>query len=314
MDCLVLGGGGFIGSHVVDHLARAGHRVRLLDLRPNPHADPPAGVECIWADWTDAPALDRALTGVKAVVHLIGTTWPGRGDGNWAADVRGELAASIRLFQACADNGVRRVVFLSSGGTVYGIPSRIPINEDHPTRPICAYGGLKLAIEHYLHLSHHVSGLEYVILRGANVYGERHDLNRSQGAVNVFLRRLARNEPIELWGDGRVIRDYLYVGDLVRAIGLALTTPLQAGVFNVGSGQGVALTDLLAACAVETGLTPQIQVRPGRGCDVPANVLAIDRIRAELGWRPEVTLADGLARTWRWTKSALAEQAQPGRD
>lgn len=301
MRCLILGGAGFIGSHVVERLAGCGHRLRLLDLRPNPHAAPPAGVECLWADWNDGGALDHALSGMEAVVHLIGATWPGHDDQEAA---HGETAAAFRMLEGCVARGVRRVVFLSSGGTVYGIPRRTPIDEEHPQQPICAYGIAKLAVERQLRLFHRSRGLEYVILRGANVYGERHDLARPQGAVNVFLRHMARGEPIEIWGDGEAVRDYLHVSDLAEAFRLALAAPLGAGVFNVGSGKGVSLNGLIAACRAETGLDPRVHYLPERACDVPVNILAIDKIRSELGWSPRVGLAEGIARTWRWTRSS----------
>ena len=305
MRCLIAGGGGFIGSHVVEHLLKKGHELRVLDIRPNPYAILPSGVEWRQTDVNNQRTLRSALTGMDAVVHLMGTTWPGSDLQGIEGDIQSELMTSVRLFESCVKNGVQRIIFLSSGGTVYGVPDTTPIDENHPVRPICSYGVLKLAVEHYLHLFHHAYGLEYVILRGANIYGEGHHLNRLQGAVNIFLQQMALKAPIDIWGDGKVVRDYLYVGDMARAIGLALTSPLKAAVMNVGSGKGISLIELIEACNTETGMAANIRFLPGRDCDVPVNVLSIDKINNLLGWRPGIALSEGILRTWQWTRSIV---------
>lgn len=314
MRCLVLGGAGFIGSHVVARLVAAGHAVRVVDLHPNPYTPPPPGVECLWSDWNDPACLEQALTGIDVVVHLIGTLWPGKEVPGACGQVNDELQPTLRLLEGCVAKGVRRIVFLSSGGTVYGLPHHTPIDESHALRPICTYGVAKLTIEHVIHLYHHKYGLEYVILRGANIYGEHHSLNRPQGAVNVFLKKLALGEEIEIWGDGTVVRDFLYVGDMARAVRLAVEAPIPAEVLNVGSGKGVSVNELLAIVGDATGSSPTVRYLAGRGCDVPANILAIDRIRAVTGWLPEVGLRDGVARTWRWTSNATGGQGRGEND
>lgn len=304
MRCLVLGGAGFIGSHVIDRLTQAGHEVRLLDRRPNPYWSPPAGVECFWADWGDPRAIDRALARVDVVVHLISTTVPATAGRDLAAELRADLEPTLGLLDA-ARGRVRRVVFASSGGTVYGRAERLPIPEDHPTWPLSAHGVVKLTIEKYLHLYHHQSGLEYIILRSANPYGERQDPRRPQGAVGVFLGRLARDEAIEIAGDGSVVRDYFHVGDLAEAYRLAVETPLAAETFNVGSGQGLSLLELLEVVRRITKHTPSVVHRPARPQDVPANVLDTARLQSRLGWSPTVSLEDGLARTWAWIREQV---------
>jgi len=301
--CLVLGGAGFIGSHVVEGLIHRGHVVRLLDLRPNPHWSPPDEVKCIWADWNDADQLECALANIDVVIHLIGTTLPTTSNLDMVADVRGNLISTLRLLHACHQHGVRKIVFSSSGGTIYGIPQQIPIPEDHPTHPITSYGIVKLTIEHYLHLCHRLYGLGYIVLRSANPYGERQNPQGSQGAVSVFLGRLARSEPVEIWGDGRIVRDYFYVDDLARAFLAAVESEIDHGTFNVGSGQGLSLLELLSKIQSVTGLSPRIIHRPARPADVPINVLDTRRIRSHLNWQPQVALSDGLQRTWEWIRS-----------
>lgn len=300
LTCLVLGGAGFIGSHIVETLHTHGHTVRLLDMHPNPWWTPPPGTLCHWGNWNDPALLQTALAGCQVVIHLISTSLPATSNQDIPADAQANLVATLHLLEACRANGVRKVVFASSGGTVYGVPRFTPLTEDHPTQPINAYGIVKLTIEHYLRLYHHLYGLGYVVLRGANPYGARQNPRHSQGAVGVFLGRLAQGEPITIWGDGRVVRDYFHVRDMARAFVLAAESGLTTGLFNIGSGQGVSLNDLLAAMAAVTGRQPSVAYAPARAVDVPVNVLAIDQARLHLGWQPEIDLTTGLRQTWQW--------------
>lgn len=309
LHCLVLGGTGFIGSHVVETLLRAGHDVRMLSRRPSRYWSPPARVEHIWADWNNEQQLDRAVTGAEIVIHLIGTTLPATSNADMMADVQNNLEVTLRLLHLCLQRGVRKVILASSGGTVYGVPKRLPISEEHPTQPISSYGIVKLAIEKYLHLFHHLHGLDYVVIRASNPYGERQRLRGAQGVVGIFLAQIAREQPIQLWGDGRIVRDYLYVGDLAQAFRLAVETHIEQGVFNVGSGQGVSLIELLDEIQVVTGLIPRIMWQPGRPVDVHVNVLDTHHITSELGWQPTMTLHDGLKRTWDWVQTEVAREA-----
>jgi UDP-glucose 4-epimerase len=302
MRCLVLGGTGFVGSHIVELLKKTGHSVSLLARNPRCDWSPPSEVECIWGDWNNAQQLERALVDSEVVIHLIGTTRPATSNTNMAADVQDNLASTLQLLEACRRQGVRRVVFASTGGAIYGIPQYLPIDEDHPTQPTSSYGIVKLAIEKYLHLFYYLHGLEYIVLRGSNPYGERQDLQGVQGVVGVSLGKMARGEPIELWGNGQVIRDYLYVGDLARAFQLAVESDLNHHVFNVGSGHGLSLRELIDEMQVVTGLVPQIIHQPGRSVDVPVNILDTQRIASELGWRPTVALRDGIKQTWDWVQ------------
>lgn len=303
MNCLVLGGHGFIGSHLVDALAAADHRVRVLDrLPPRFHTVPP-GVESILADWRDDQALHAALDGVDVVFHLIGTTLPATSNQDPVFDVQSNVVGTLNLLQACVQRGVRRIVFSSSGGTIYGVPQTIPIPETAPTDPTSSYGITKLMIEKYLSLFHRLYGLDYLIVRGANPYGERQNPDRPQGAPVVFMARLARDEPIVLWGDGSTVRDFLHVSDLARAfLLLAASSSPDERIFNVGSGSGTSLNHLLDLLAQTTGITPRVDVRPARPFDIPVNVLDTRRIRQAVGWLPLIPLEEGLARTWAWVR------------
>ncbi|MBW1987205.1 MAG: NAD-dependent epimerase/dehydratase family protein [Deltaproteobacteria bacterium] len=298
-NVLVLGGSGFVGSHLVALLQQRGHWVRIVDLKTCPIP----GNEYIALDMKDIPQHPEVLEGIDILYHLAWSTIPQTSNQDPGADIQTNLYSSVKLLESCVTAGIKKVIFISSGGTVYGIPKQIPIPEDHSCEPRCSYGITKLGVEKYLELFRVTRGQEYVVLRGANPFGEGQDLTRPLGAVGVFLYRTLRGLPIEIWGDGRVVRDYLYVGDLARALYRCMRyRPPENGVriFNVGSGYGLSLLELLEAIEEITGHPPQVEFKPSRPLDVPVNILDCRRIGALLGWRPQTTFAEGLQRTWQW--------------
>jgi UDP-glucose 4-epimerase len=303
MKCLILGGAGFIGSHVAEALLAAGHAVRVFD-RPDRRLAPGLpfrdAVEWAEGDFVNPSDVEPALAGCDAVFHFVSTTLPKTSNDNPAYDLETNVIRSISLLNLCLRYRVRKVVFISSGGTVYGVPEDLPIAESHPTDPICAHGIGKLAIEKYLHLYHVLHGLDYCVLRVANPYGERQRVASAQGAVTVFLERALRGASIEIWGDGSVVRDYVYVGDVARAFAAALDYGGDERVINIGSGEGRSLNDLVSVIEATLGHPVAVNHLPGRPFDVPANVLDIGRARACLKWRPETPFADGIARTATW--------------
>ncbi len=303
---LVLGGAGFLGSHLTEALLARGRKVRVFDRL---HADL-ANLEGLAGDWefrggdfVNESDLASALAGARTVYHLVSTTLPATSSANPGYDVETNLVATLRLLERAPGEGVERVVFISSGGTVYGRPQSLPITEDHPTEPQVSYGVVKLAIEKYLKLYHRIHGLGYAILRLSNPYGPRQDPAGIQGAASVFLGRVHEGRPIEIWGDGSVVRDYLYVADAVEAMIAAGERAPAEGTYNVGSGRGVNLNELVEAIREVTGRPAPVTYLPARPFDVPANVLDVTRARAELGWEPRTSLRDGLARTWRWLEA-----------
>jgi UDP-glucose 4-epimerase len=305
--CLVLGAAGFIGSHLAEALARKGDRVRLFD---RPHVDrlslfaPDKGFETFTGDFLNPQSLAPALRGAEIVFHLVSTTLPKSSNDNPFYDVETNVLGSLRLLNLCREHGVRKVVFVSSGGTVYGIPEALPVSEQHSTHPICSYGIQKLAVEKYLQLWHRLHGIGYCILRPANLYGPRQRLDTAQGAVAVFLDRALRNEPIQIWGDGSVVRDYVYVSDAVDAIQRAASFEGEPRIFNIGSGVGVSLNELVHAIRQVLGVPVKVEYSPARAFDVPANVLDARLARRHLGWSASTPLQAGLQRTCEWLRSA----------
>lgn len=300
MNCLILGGAGFIGSHLAEALTAKGHAVTIFD-RPN--LTRPAGlladarIEWQEGDFLNVDDLARSVPGSDVVFHLVSATLPKSSNDNPTYDVETNVIGTLRLLDIARTSGVKRIVFASSGGTVYGLPHTLPINETHSTEPLVSYGITKLAIEKYLHMYHALHGLDYCILRLANPFGERQRVGAAQGAVTVFLHQAWRGETIQIWGDGSVVRDYIYIKDAVRAFVKALDYCGSPRVFNIGSGRGLSLTQVLGAIQDLLGRPVAINYQHSRKFDVPANVLDITRARDLLGWAPAVSFADGLAFT-----------------
>lgn len=272
MSSLVLGGKGFIGRH-------------LCKLLSNPRL--------FEGKYEDEEKVKEALKGVETVFHLVSTTVPFSSNQDMSLDLLSNVLPTIRLLNLCKEEGVKRVVFISSGGAVYG-PSDRPLKESDETRPVCSYGIHKLAIEKYLHLFHHLYGLDYRILRVSNPYGEDQDTKRSQGVVARFLDRVKKGMPIEIWGDGSTVRDYVHVDDVARAIVLAEEYSGEHKTFNVGSGKGHTLLELVAIISKAAKAPVEIRFLDARPSDVPMNVLDISRAHKELLWYPSRNLEQSI--------------------
>jgi UDP-glucose 4-epimerase len=311
MKCLILGGGGFMGKHLSRALLEQGHTVGIFD-RPNvkpaealPHHE---NLEWLEGDFLNEGDVEQAVAGCEIVFHLISTTLPKSSNDDPIYDAETNLVSTLHLLETARKARVRKVLFASSGGTVYGIPREVPIKESHPTDPVCAYGISKLAIEKYLHLYHTLHGLDYCVLRIGNPYGEGQRPAASQGAVAVFMNKALNDEVIEIWGDGSVTRDYLYVGDVAPAFLKAMDYSGEHRVFNIGAGQGRSLNQVIAAIESLVGRPVARKYLPARSFDVPTSVLDISRARALLRWQPETTFHDGLAKTYSWLTARSKQQ------
>jgi UDP-glucose 4-epimerase len=298
--CLVLGGGGFIGAAVAEQVLADGWQVRVFD-RPGvkvPRQLAGAkGLDWVSGDFQLPADLGPALDGVDAVIHLISTTLPKSSNEAPILDVETNVSATLRLLSLMVERQIRKIVFASSGGTVYGVPRVIPITEQHPTQPEVSYGITKLMIEKYLYLYGRLYGLQPVSLRIANPYGGGQRIDTAQGVVAAFLHRALRGEPIEIWGDGAVTRDYLHVNDVATAFSCALRYNGAHQVFNIGAGQGLNLNELATAIEAQLGREVTRRYLPGRSFDVPVSVLDNSLAHTELQWSPAISLAEGLRMT-----------------
>lgn len=308
MRITIFGGGGFIGSAVADRMLRDGHEVKIFEhprVIPYRQFSPAEPVTWVAGDLLSADDVSKAVEGSDVIFHLVSTTLPKSSNDDPIYDVRSNLVSTLQMLDAMVLHKVARIVFISSGGTIYGNPIYLPLDEKHPTDPIVSYGITKLAIEKYLLLYAQLYGVKPVILRVANTYGERHRIETAQGAVGVFIHRALRGEPVEVWGDGSVTRDFIYVGDVAQAFAKAVTYSGDHLVFNIGSGNATSLNALIEMIEQVLDAPVKRDYRLARAFDVPASVLCNKRAQQELGWQAEVTMKDGIARTAEWMQQEI---------
>lgn len=304
----ILGGLGFLGGHISKALIDAGHDIRIFD-RPKAlpaHLQALEGrAEIIGGDANNPDEILRAIKDSHTVVHLIHSTVPASSMRDPAADVLQNVVSSVRWLERLDETQVKKLIYMSSGGTVYGIPQFTPITEAHPTNPISSYGITKLSIEKYVALFASMNNVDYRILRPSNVYGIGQKLTVAQGVIGVMIAHALRGEPFELWGDGKAIRDYLYVDDLARAMKLLLDYHGKERIFNVGTGEGHTVLDIMEMVqrATKTDLT--IQHKPATGFAVPINILDASRLESAIGWQAQITFEEGVARTVAWLKETI---------
>jgi UDP-glucose 4-epimerase len=233
------------------------------------------------------------------VIHAFSATTPGSGDRDPPLDVEQNLVSALTLLHLMTKSGVRRLVYLSSGGMVYGNSEVVPTPETHPLRPTGSYGIVKVAVESYIGLYARNCGLLPVIIRPSNTYGERQGVNGADGAVSTLMRRALSGERFEIWGDGSVVRDYLHVHDLARLCLTAAESDVT-GIFNAGSGVGTSLKTLVERVMEVSGRSIDVIYGKARPVDVPLSILDIAAAKAAFDWWPHLTLTEGLRATWDW--------------
>jgi len=305
---LIFGGGGFIGAAIMDRLLLDGHSVRIFERpRVSPYRKFLGNekVEWITGDFLSIHDVRSAISGVDVILHLISTTVPKNSNDDPIYDVQSNLVGTLQILNAMVAFNVGKIVFISSGGTVYGIPRYLPIDENHPTDPLVSYGITKLAIEKYLNSYEVLQGIKAVTLRVSNPYGERQRIETSQGAVGVFIHCALRDKPIEIWGDGSVTRDYIHVDDVAEAVVLAADYTGPKSVFNISSGLGTSLNDLVGMLEEELGSHIERRYFSARNFDIPVSVLSNDLAKSCMGWTPSISMKEGIARTIKWMREAL---------
>ena len=301
--CLVLGGAGFIGSHLCNALLSENYAVRIFD-RPGskfvPLADSKnrefsSNIEFYEGDYLNKRQVDEAVEGCDIVFHLISTTVPASSNADPSYDISSNVIGSINLIQSCIQHNIKKFVYVSSGGTIYGVPTSLPIPEVHPCNPICSYGIGKLAVEKYLHLYQYLNDLDYCVIRLSNPYGWNPNVKKQQGVINVFIDQIIRHQHIEVWGDGSVIRDYIHIDDAVSALIAVLKKNVKNDVFNIGAGEGASIRDLLDILRMAMAFEFTVDYKGGRKFDVPEIVLDISKARRQFGWQPIIKLEESVS-------------------
>ncbi len=307
MKILVTGGAGFIGSNVGDAFVAAGHEVVALDdLSSGRRANLSPGIRLIEADLRrgDVGAI-LAAERPEIVCHHAAQIDVRKSVADPVRDAEINLLGLLRLLEGCVASGVRKVLFASSGGACYGEQERFPAPETHPTRPVSPYGVAKAASELYLGYYHAQYKLPYVALRYANVYGPRQNPHGEAGVVAIFAQRLLAGEPCTIYGDGGQTRDFVFVGDVARANLLALEAD-YVGPVNVGTGRETSVADLYQRMAAVAGVSRPASKAPGKPGEQRRSVVDPSLAARVIGWRPEVALEQGLARTLEFFRRSAA--------
>jgi UDP-glucose 4-epimerase len=303
--CLITGGAGFIGRHLAKALFLDGWGVKVVgrSTLENLKFEFDCPIKYYSGSFSDMTLMQKIMPGVNLLVHLASTTTPAIAFGRSAFDVETNLIGTLNLLEQAAHFKVDQVIFASSGGTVYGNVNTIPIPESHMTLPISSHGIIKLAIENYIQMLSNESGFKYSVLRIANPYGPGQRPDLTQGVIAVMAGRVLENKPVVILGDGKVIRDFIYIDDLISAFLSVINSNLSANkIFNVGTGEGVAINDLIPAIEDSTGKIATIVYEKSRKFDVPINVLDITKFESTFNWSPKISLNYGIDKTVSWIK------------
>lgn len=295
---LVLGAAGFIGTNLCLKLIAEGNNVVCFD-RKEADMNRLASDKSVlkygnFADFANDEFADDVLRGVDIVYHLISTTCPTNSNVDVAAEFSDNVIPTIKLLDACVRNSVKRIVFLSSGGTVYGKDHTGIVKEEDDANPVSSYGIQKIAIEKVLYLYKEIHNLDYRIVRLANPYGPYQRPNGVQGVVSTFTHKAINDEPIIIYGDGSVVRDYIYIDDAVNGIIKIASDEAKDRLYNLGSGTGLSVNDVCETLEKVTGKKLDITKTPGRKADVPVNILNIERFEKEFGKQNLKPLEEGI--------------------
>lgn len=306
---VVLGAGGFIGQHLVKALAEnTNDQVRAFDRFSNYRKgdDHPfigyKNVELFPGNFLNRNDLSKVLDKADYVFHLVSTTNPATSGKDPFIDIDTNVRGSVQLFELCVESGVKKVIFPSSGGTVYGNAQTELINETVVPTPSSPYGIGKLFVEHYLRYFKRANGLDYVVYRIANPYGPGQNIFGKQGVIPIFMYKFLKNEPITVYGDGSMIRDYLYISDLIDMMAGSYAKNNKFSEYNLSSGQGVTVNQIIESIEGCTGHKITRQHKETPPTFVHKSVLDNSRFVDEFGIRPSTTLEDGIGRTWEYVK------------
>jgi UDP-glucose 4-epimerase len=293
---VITGGNGFIGGSLVGLLLRQGLKnILVVDRRMNVDI----AVEQVQGDFSDKVFMESILLKDDIVCHFACTTIPSTSEANMAADVIENVAGTINLLEVCAANQVDKIIYLSSGGTVYGKADLGRSSRElDETNPMSAHGIMKITVEKYIHHFKAISGLAYCIIRASNPYGRQMNTMRPQGIVDVALYKAVNAEPLELWGDGEVVRDFFHIDDLVELLALIIKSPIADVVVNAGSSQPISVNKMIEVVREVTGRNLVVNRQPARGFDLAYSGLDISLAKKLYDWEPKIGLKEGLIKTF----------------
>lgn len=301
MRIALIGGAGYIGSAIAQRLKEAQLDHCILDTseRLANNKKGLMGMQTMPLEFPDTINAAKRLTGFDIAVHLAWATEPASSMDSIFYDANSNIAPSVALIEASLEAGLHRFIFSSSGGTVYGKPEYLPVKEFHAKEPISAYGISKLSVEYYLALFAKTYNIKGISLRIGNPYGPYQLRGTSVGLIARYLNLLYKNQGLEVWGDGSIIRDYLYIDDLAKAFVSAILEPdLPSGPYNIGSGIGKSVNEIIDTIFHITGKSVPVSYKPGRVFDVPAIILDSTSFRSQTNWFAKTEINEGIQMLW----------------
>jgi len=304
---IVIGGSGFIGTHLVKILIAAGREVHVVGRKENAPETLPSQCRYINGNYGDRSTLKKILTPGCEVVDLAYSTVPKTSFEDPLYDLISNLPSSVALMEEALKIGVRRLVLVSSGGTVYGPVESLPITENHPTRPISPYGITKLAVDRYAMMYHRNGGLPVIVVRPSNAYGGEQRSGTGQGFLAAALHAIFSGGDVEIYGEKGTIRDYVHVSDVAAGIEAVLSSRCDGMIYNLGTGIGISnhqIVSMLTKLAEKDGFKVRTRILPARKYDVESNVLDSSLLRNSTGWCPKIGLKEGIKEMWNSLKDS----------
>jgi UDP-glucose 4-epimerase len=298
-DILLIGGSGFIGTALTRHLVAQGFNVSVVD-RTGPHPEPVRRAAYYTGDLSDAPFIRPLLDRCQTIVHLASATTPTASADQATLEAETNILPTLRLIDYLRECSPRHLLFVSSGGTLYGDPESLPVPETAGIQPLSFHGAGKAALEHFFKVCARTSRHDVTILRPSNIYGPGQPLKAGFGVIRTMLEHLRRGTTMDIWGDGNVVRDYLFIDDMLDAVSKLVDLDDGSGTYNVGTGTGHSLNDVIAIAQRIANRNLSVRYHPQRIIDVQHIVLDCAELAARTQWRPRVTLDAGIRKAWTW--------------
>lgn len=305
MNILLIGGNGFIGSHLIDVFLQNKHNVRVFDISMEKYRSPFKEVDYRIFSIENLTALYEAMLDIDIVIHLASISVPSTSNLDTIADVNGNLITSLNILNTVVKAKVKKVIYFSSGGAVYGTIDG-STNENSPLNPISSYGIIKSTVERYFILYGNLYNIDTLIIRPSNPYGPRQGHFIAQGVISTFLKQILSNQSINVFGNGDSKKDYIYIKDLANILYI-LTTTIKNGIYNIGSGESTSIKKLIEEIKIITKNKPNIIYSENRIYDVLNFTLDISLLKNVIGDFKFTSLHDGILFTWEWMKKYFNE-------
>ncbi len=298
MKFLLIGGNGFIGSHLIDILLKNNHKVRVYDLFMEKYRAPLKDVDYRIHSIDDLSSLYEAMLDIDVVFHLASASVPSTSNQDPLLDIHGNLITSINILNTAVSAKIKKIIYFSSGGAIYG-DSDGPIDENQQLNPISSYGIIKSTVEKYFLLYSKIYKIETIIFRPSNPYGPRQGHFIAQGVISTFLRKISNSEPLKVFGDGCNLKDYIYIEDLVF-ICYHISINVNEGTFNIGSGVGTSINKIIEIIKEVTSTNPKIEYNESKNYDVANFILDVSNAKKIVKNHNLLNLKDGIVKTWKW--------------